>query len=187
MFQRMQGGSFEGRNTHEGHYYKMGFDYMIKPQRSILTQIKDLRIADPFARNCPWASHTNDIDPETRAESHIDALLWLESLETEYFDYVLFDPPFSKRQAEEKYNGHVNVYTDPGYVAKCFQQIARILKNGGKVLKLGYNSNRDSHLLDLEKGWLICFGGNRNDVIMTLWVKGQARLTYWQNERAGCE
>ena len=187
MFQRIQGGSVDSRDTHESDYYITGFHYMMKPQRSIGTQKKHLKIADPFARNCSWGTHTNDIDPDTKAKSHMDALLWLESLPEEHFDYVLFDPPFSKRQADEKYKGHVNVYTDPAYVSKCFAQISRILVNGGKVLKLGYNSTKNSHLLDLEKGWIVNFGGNRNDVIMTIWIKGQARLTYWQNERAGME
>jgi hypothetical protein len=180
MFQRIQGGSFEGIDTHEGHYYKMGFDYMIREQRSIMTQKPRIFVADPFSRNCGWGTHTNDIDPATEAESHMDALLWLESLETEYFDYVLFDPPFSARQATQKYeSGHINVYTDPGYVSKCFKQIGRILKPNGRVLKLGYNSSRNSRMLDLEKGWLINFGSNRNDVVMTIWRKNQSMLEAW--------
>lgn len=185
-FSRIVGGSFDGRETHKSNYYETGFHHMIKNQRRIETQAKSPLIADPFARNCKWGTHTNDIDPETLADSHMDALLWLESLETEHFDYVLFDPPFSAHQAERKYEvGHVNIYVDPSYVSKCFAEVARILKPGGRVLKLGYNSTRHSKLLDLEKGWIVNFGGSRNDVIMTQWVKGQARLTYWQNERRG--
>tara|TARA_Y100001963_G_scaffold156152_1_gene249013 strand:- start:561 stop:1130 length:570 start_codon:yes stop_codon:yes gene_type:complete len=188
MFSRIVGGSCDGRETHKSKYYEIGYHEMIKAQRFIETQIKRPLIADPFARNCTWGTHTNDIDPDTLAKSHMDALLWLESLETEHFDYVLFDPPFSSGQAERKYeSGHVNIYADPSYLSKCFAEVARILKPGGKVLKLGYNSSRHSPLLDLEKGWIVNFGASRNDVIMTLWIKGQARLTYWQQEWRGME
>lgn len=181
MFERIQGGSSDGINTHESHYYELGFETML--HRSV-----NPVIVDPFARNCSWGTMTNDIDENTDAQSHMDALLWLESIDRSIADYVLFDPPFSRRQAEEKYSGHVNVYTDPGYVTKCFKEIERILKNGGKVLKLGYNSTKHSKLLDLEKGWVVNFGGNRNDVIMTIWRKGQTTLDkYWEREHLGCK
>jgi len=176
-FERIIGGSCDGRETHKSQYYQRGFHTMLKPQRSIETQEKRPMIADPFSRNCNWATHTNDIDPNTKADSHMDALLWLESLDSEFFDYVLFDPPFSPSQAEVKYEvGHINVYADPSYVSKCFKEITRILKSGGYVLKLGYNSSRHSKLLDLKKGWIVNFGASRNDVIMTLWQKGQMTL-----------
>ena len=182
-FERIIGGSCDGRETHKSQYYIMGFANMMSRGYSDLQTFDAAtdRIADPFARNCTWGTHTNDIDPNTLAESHMDALLWLESLETEYFDYVLFDPPFSANQAKAKYeSGHVNIYSDPSYLSKCFKEIARILKPGGRVLKLGYNSSRNSPLFELERGWIVNFGASRNDVIMTLWRKAQARLEAWQ-------
>ena len=171
-FERIQGGSLDGRDTHRSHYYELGFERMLNGSR-------DPVVVDPFARNCTWGTLTNDIDPKTNATDHVDALCWLELMPSRTADYVLFDPPFSGRQSDEKYAGHVNVYTDPGYVTKCFQEISRILKPGGKVLKLGYNSSRHSSLLDLEEGWIVNFGGNRNDVIMTIWVKAQTTLGGW--------
>lgn len=35
---------------------------------------------DPFARNKRWATHTNDLNPETAAEYHMDAKDFLEML-----------------------------------------------------------------------------------------------------------
>lgn len=35
---------------------------------------------DPFARNKDWATYTNDLNPQTRAQSHVDAVDFLESL-----------------------------------------------------------------------------------------------------------
>jgi hypothetical protein len=195
-FQRIVGGSFDSRETHKSQYYILGFARMVSRHFSDITSLEKFGkhkplIADPFARNCDWATHTNDIDPSTKADSHMDALEWLKTLETQSFDLVLFDPPFSKRQAEEKYEaGHVNIYTDSNYVSKSWGEIARILKPGGRALKLGYNSSRHSPVFELEQGWVVNFGASRNDVIMTLWQKRQTRIDdYWisDKERRGME
>jgi len=172
-FDRIQGGSFEGLDTHEGHYYEMGFHFMVADGYE-WGEPKD--IVDPFARNCLWGTITNDIDPDTKAQVHMDALLFLESLPCRCADFVLFDPPFSAHQAERYEAGHVNVYTDPRYVSNCFKEIVRILKPGGCVLKLGYNSTRHHRSLGLVKGWLVNFGGSRNDVVMTVWKMEQMTM-----------
>ena len=170
IFERIQGGTADGIDTSKSRYFQKGFKEM-RRERGFQSSM----IADPFARNCRWGTHTNDIDPSTQAQSHMDALAWLESLPTGQFHYILFDPPFSARQAEKYEAGHVNIYTDPGYVKKCFDEIFRILVPEGAVLKLGYNSTRPKGF-DLKRGWVVNFGGNRNDVIMTILVKSQMSL-----------
>jgi hypothetical protein len=172
-FERIQSSSSDGIDTSKSRYFQRGFREMNKgvPMWEKLGH----KIADPFARNCAWGTHTNDIDPSTDAQSHMDALEWLQSLPTGEFSYVLFDPPFSSRQAQKYEAGHVNVYTDPGYVKKCFDEIFRILVINGNVLKLGYNSSRPNGF-EIKKGWIVNFGGNRNDVIMTILVKTQFSL-----------
>ena len=95
------------------------------------------------------------------------------------FDLCIFDPPFSGRQSDEKYDGHINVYTDPGYVKKCMIEVGKILKPGGYLLKFGYNSSRHLKCLELVKMWVVNFGGNRNDVIVTLWRNEQKTLQEW--------
>jgi hypothetical protein len=134
---------------------------------------------DPFARNCEWAyPYTNDIDFSTKACYHLDALAFLKHWDNDSFDYVLWDPPFSKRQADEIYEGHNNVYTVPGYVKQCFDEIFRILRPGGMVLKLGYNSSCPQGF-QIEKGYIVNMGGNINDVIMTILSKRQMTLEEW--------
>ena len=176
-FERLQGGGSDNKETHTSKYYQYGFRIATRAYLPFKT-IRDggLQIADPFARNCPWGSHTNDIDPDTNAQDHMDALEWLKKQKTEYFDVVLFDPPFSANQAKRYEAGHINVYTDPSYVSKCWKQIARILAPSGRALKLGYNSTRHANNLDLVRGYIINFGGSRNDVIMTIWEKKQLSL-----------
>lgn len=171
-FERMQGASGDGSDTHKSAYYHYGFEYMVHGSR-------DPVIVDPFARNCPWGTITNDINEETSAQHHMDALDFMKTLESDSADYVLFDPPFSNTMAVRKYGEASNLYTVPGYVSNIFQEIGRVLKNGGCVLVLGYNSTKHSKLLELDKGWVVNFGGNRNDVIMTIWKKAQTTLEYW--------
>lgn len=176
-FERIVGASADGGDTHECGYFNVGMAFLLENTMQIFPRISDFTVADPFARNCMIGTHRNDIDPDTKAIDHIDALEWLKQQDDIFFDAVIFDPPFSKIMAERKYEaGHVNIYTVPGYVSKCFKEITRILKPGGRVLMFGYNSTRHHPLLDLKKGWIVCFGGNRNDVIMSLWQKNQHSL-----------
>ena len=58
---------------------------------------------DPFAGFNSPAEYTNDLDPETNASFHLDALEFLISTETGTIGGVLFDPPYSPRQVAECY------------------------------------------------------------------------------------
>ena len=53
---------------------------------------------DPFARNKRWATYTNDLNPKTEAEYHLDSAIILEKMVEDGVeaDLVLFDPPYSK-------------------------------------------------------------------------------------------
>jgi hypothetical protein len=64
---------------------------------------KSTTSVDPFARNKRWATYTNDINPNTRAESHLEADEFLRGLKIKS-DLLLFDPPYSPRQLKECYN-----------------------------------------------------------------------------------
>jgi len=60
---------------------------------------------DPFARDKRWATHTNDLNPATKAEHHLDAEAFCVLLAGQGVkaDLVLFDPPYSPRQISECY------------------------------------------------------------------------------------
>src|SRR3990167_4429806 len=75
---------------------------------------------------CPAAA-TNDLNPDTAAQDHMDALEWLKARETEAFDGVLYDPPYSYRQASEEYSGFgkTNLVTNSGYWLNCQDEVAR--------------------------------------------------------------
>lgn len=173
-FERIQAGSYGGMNTHKWKAFK-------KIWMSIPDSWNGEKVCDPFARNCQighiW---TNDINPETGANYHLDALEFLKIVPSDSMNIVIFDPPFSTHQNDTKYEfdgESKNIYTIPGYVKKCMKEIERILIPGGYLLKYGYNSTRHLPSLEFKKGWLINFGGNRNDVIVSLWIMNQQKLS----------
>ena len=175
-FTRLQAGSNDGLDTHLWPSFKR-----------IWSQISvgrpDSVIVDPFARNCPLGGRwTNDINPNTHAAHHLDALEFLKTVPSKIADRVIFDPPFSVIQEKRKYKEHSNIYTDPGMVSNLMHQIERILKPGGILLKFGYNSSKHKPTFEFVAGWILNFGGNRNDVIVTAWKMNQSTLFDFNQE-----
>ncbi len=58
--------------------------------------------ADPFARDSKVAELTNNIDTNTSAKFHLEALEFCNKIEGK-LDGVLFDPPYSYRQISDHY------------------------------------------------------------------------------------
>jgi hypothetical protein len=60
---------------------------------------------DPFARNCTDCTYTNDLNPDTKAQQHLDAEQFLLQLHAQNVkaDLGIFDPPYSPRQISECY------------------------------------------------------------------------------------
>lgn len=170
---RLQAGSSDGLDTHLTTYFRKIW------RESGFHGKMGLIIVDPFARNCPHGTITNDLDEETDATYNMDSLDFLDALADGSLvpkvrgnvDLVIFDPPFSGRQAEKYEVGHQNVYSTPGYISKCMNSIDNLLKDGGYLLKFGYNTTRHKPNWECLRIWLANFGGNRNDVIVSLWRK----------------
>jgi len=100
----------------------------------------------------------------------MDALEWLRSMDRK-FDFIIFDPPFSDRMAKDKY-GTSNLYSaDSNKASECQKLGARMLKQGGYFIKAGYNSNPPASHLELRELCLLACGGNRNDIIFSVWQK----------------
>jgi hypothetical protein len=66
-----------------------------------LTQ-KTKVVIDPFAGNHNWATYSNDINPSTTAEHHMDAAEFLTMLKEKGVkgDFFLIDPPWCKTTLE---------------------------------------------------------------------------------------
>jgi hypothetical protein len=129
---------------------------------------------DPFARNRGWATHTNDINPSTSAQSHQDAEAFLEDLAAKNVnaDLVLFDPPYSPRQIMEHYQAAgLKVTHEDTQSARLFRRVRnaidRIAAPGAIVLSFGWQSvgmgvNRGYELFETM---LVAHGGGHNDTI----------------------
>ena len=99
---------------------------------------------DPFARNSKICKITNDIDPETTSEYHLDAIDFLKTLSNESIDFLLYDPPYSPRQVSECYKKvgkSVDMKTtQSSYWSNQKKEISRVIKPKGIVISFGWNS-----------------------------------------------
>ncbi len=128
---------------------------------------------DPFARNKRWATHTNDLNPETLAEYHLDAYVFLSELLQKgvQADLVIFDPPYSPRQIKECYDSvglkmaQMDAFRTHWKPER--DTIDQLLEIGGIVLSFGWNSigmgkKRGYEILEVL---LVCHGPGHNDTI----------------------
>lgn len=129
---------------------------------------------DPFARDCDWATYTNDLNPNTKAQYHMDALNFLRMLLNREVrpDLVIFDPPYSPRQVKECYDnvglamGREGGWRTHGWTAER-DAIDSMLNDGAVVLSFGWNSvgMGKGRGYEIEEILLVCHGAGHNDTI----------------------
>lgn len=129
---------------------------------------------DPFARNKRWATHTNDLNPQTQAEHHMDAEAFLLMLADRGLkaDLVIFDPPYSPRQISECYKSiglevGMKQTQNAALYARVRNAIPPLLNPGAIVLSFGWNSagmgvGRGFEIIQLMT---VCHGAAHNDTI----------------------
>lgn len=132
------------------------------------------RSVDPFARDKRWATFTNDLNPATGAEFHMDAEAFCKMLAEggETVDLALFDPPYSPRQISECYKGiGMEVGMKGTQNAALYKRVRdavhTILTPDAIVLSFGWNSNgmgkgRGFQIIEVL---LVAHGGGHNDTI----------------------
>jgi hypothetical protein len=129
---------------------------------------------DPFAKNCSWATYTNDINPNTTAQSHQDAEVFLQQLADQgvTVNLAFFDPPYSPRQISEHYRAAgLKVTAEDTQNALLYKRVRtmldRIVQPGGIVLSFGWQSMG----MGLKRGYrpieilLVPHGAGHNDTI----------------------
>lgn len=128
---------------------------------------------DPYARNKRWATYTNDLNPATAAEYHMDAIDFLAELVARgvLADLMIIDPPYSPRQVKECYDG-IGVkmkQTDAlrGAVMAKRNALVSTLVPEGVVLTFGWNTNGmgKKHGFVIEEIMLVAHGSDHNDTI----------------------
>ena len=130
---------------------------------------------DPFARNKRWSTYTNDLNPDTAAEYHMDALDFLVMLLNKgvQADLIIFDPPYSIAQSKQIYESFgVQKFTaanaqNVGHWSKEKKVCYELLAVGGYFLHFGWHSNgmgkgRDTQIEELL---LVAHGRSHNDTI----------------------
>jgi hypothetical protein len=146
--------------------------FKIKPIAEFLREEIVGLTADPFAGKNSPAQEQNDIQEDCGNidTDHKDALSWLKDKRTERYDTALFDPPYSITQARQYGKKE---FASMKYWANCKNEIARIIKPGGKAICFGWNSmglgkNRG---FEMERILLVAHGGSKNDTICTVEIK----------------
>ena len=127
---------------------------------------------DPFARNKRWATHTNDLNPDTAAAEHMDAEDFCLKLHADGVrpDLVLFDPPYSINQIVMTYK-EFGIDRDGrgchngALYSRVREAIRKLCNPGAIVLTFGWNSAGMGKAWDIEEIMLVCHGGAHNDTI----------------------
>ncbi len=128
---------------------------------------------DPFARDNEWATWRNDINPATKAPSHMDAVTFLEQAwngSRTRVDLAILDPPYSPRQISESYKA---AGLQPSQVdtqnarlmAAVRKALMPMLSPGAIVLSFGWNSSGMGKGFELLEVCLVNHGGAHNDTI----------------------
>lgn len=151
--------------------------FSIKPIHELIDKYQRLNggmWCDPFARNCHICSITNDINPNTAATYHLDALEFLKIWGDGSMSGVCYDPPYSPRQIKECYDDIGKSLTSRDTSAAFWEdqkkEIARIVQDGGYAISFGWNSEGigKKYGFEIVEILLVAHGGCHNDTICTV-------------------
>lgn len=148
----------------------------MRPVAELLSRYLTGTSIDPFARNSKLATITNDLNPDTAAHFHLDAIDFLDLMIAQGItaDVILLDPPYSLEQVKRTYEGVGRKMTQQDGQYSSYRIVKDradvILRDNGIVIAFGWNSTgmgitRGYELIELR---LICHGGRRNDTIATV-------------------
>ena len=145
---------------------------------------------DPFAANSNLATYTNDLNPNTDAEYHIDALDFLKLLNERDIkaDVILLDPPYSLRQMKECYENigrKVSQRESQRFYGDLRDAVDNLIMPGSHVLTFGWNSigmgkTRNYRIVEVM---LVCHGRAHNDTICVIDQKMAKQLQLERTRR----
>jgi hypothetical protein len=142
-------------------------------------------VIDPFAKDSKVGTITNDMNPTTTAQYHMNAPDFLDELlkQNVVADVVLFDPPYSPRQITECYaTAGLRATMVDTQNARLYREVKKrlwqLLKPRGYAICFGWNSSG----MGFKKAWqpleimLVHHFGAHNDTIVTVQRKMQRTL-----------
>jgi hypothetical protein len=150
--------------------------FSVKPIGEMVRRYLDVAdvSCDPFARNKRWATYTNDLNPNTSAEYHMDAEDFLRELAGKGVrcDLALLDPPYSPRQISECYREAgltcgMKETQNAALYSRVKSALCGVLTEDAVVLSFGWNSSGmgQKHGFEQIELMLVCHGGAHNDTI----------------------
>lgn len=118
-------------------------------------------------------------------ESKIDCFDYFKQFKDESMVYGLIDPEYSLRQRSEHYKKNkcylkdktAGWHTSSGWTSAVKDEVARIIKPGGRTITFGWNSSG----IGLKRGFvqtrilIVCHGGDHNDTICVVEEKTKDR------------
>ena len=161
------------------------YTFRVKPVKKLLAEEMNGGIwLDPMSGYHSPADVTNDINPDTPAQHHEDALEFLKKQPHAHYDGILFDPPYSFENAKKIYALQDKPFMQRGivpfynYIRQCRKALVPLVKPNGKIILFGYDSmgmgKRNGFLL--ERVLIIPMGWCKIDIIVTVDRKVQTTL-----------
>lgn len=129
---------------------------------------------DPYARNTKLATYRNDLNPNTCAEYHMEAVEFVQMLVDKEVkaDTIIFDPPYSPTQLKRSYDDIGRKMTKEDSLggvtrAKLRKLVGKLLNPDGVVLSFGWNSvgMGKTYGFEIVELMLVCHGQDHNDTI----------------------
>ncbi|MGD0103718.1 MAG: hypothetical protein ABSC06_06735 [Rhodopila sp.] len=135
-----------------------------------------MSVVDPFARNARWGTVTNDLNPRTTADYHLDCNVFLDLMgcHGRKLDAGVLDPPYSARQVKECYEGFgktvIQADTQMGWMRECKDKLDRVITPGGIVISCGWSIGQMgiNRGYNIEEILLVAHGGGRHDTIISV-------------------
>jgi hypothetical protein len=145
--------------------------FSVKPIGDLVRRYLHGISVDPFARNKRWATHTNDLNPATSAEHHMEASDFMCMLAARGVkaDVILLDPPYSPTQVKRSYEDSglraSKMDTSARFYARMRTAAMSLCKPGTVVLSFGWNSCGMGAGFKRVETLLVAHGGAHNDTI----------------------
>lgn len=118
----------------------------------------------------------NDLNPERDADYHYDVVEIAEYFEPNSFDTVVFDPPFSEKQAGSSYDG-----VQVAEIGRAMRQFDELLRANGVVIQMGFTTTCMPGEMDYERQEVAIFNtlGRMNDWLGTVDKRMSSDLRGW--------
>ena len=116
----------------------------------------------------------NDLNPDIDSDTHYNAMEIDYFFPRSSFDTAILDPPYTMYQAVHSYDGY-----RCQDITRVRNAVDKLVRSGGIVISLGYNSTGMSHRRGYKKSALLIVnsGGSHNDTMVLVEKKVRKSLT----------